>query len=215
MGAGVGTDRVVVTDTQDPRRSRLAPWEIAGSLVAMASNRRQNGATAEDALLDPTNLRLLAELQADARLSLAELGRRVGLSSPAVAERVGAARARRGHPRLPRRRRPARARLRAERGHPHPPGAAPDPRGRAARARDARGRRVQPHHRRRLLRDARARARRRSPRGGDRPLHAVRPDDDVDRAVVARARRAASHLGEETTRRDASRLSARSSAAPA
>jgi Lrp/AsnC family transcriptional regulator, leucine-responsive regulatory protein len=55
----------------------------------MASNRRQNGATAEDALLDSTNLRLLAELQADARLSLAELGRRVGLSSPAVAERVG------------------------------------------------------------------------------------------------------------------------------
>jgi Lrp/AsnC family transcriptional regulator, leucine-responsive regulatory protein len=55
----------------------------------MASNRRQNGAVADDALLDQTNLRLLAELQADARLSLAELGRRVGLSSPAVAERVG------------------------------------------------------------------------------------------------------------------------------
>ena len=55
----------------------------------MASNRRQNGAAADDALLDQTNLRLLAELQADARLSLAELGRRVGLSSPAVAERVG------------------------------------------------------------------------------------------------------------------------------
>jgi Lrp/AsnC family transcriptional regulator, leucine-responsive regulatory protein len=31
---------------------------------------------------------LLAELQADARLSLAELGRRVGLSSPAVADRL-------------------------------------------------------------------------------------------------------------------------------
>jgi len=38
--------------------------------------------------LDTTNRRLLAELQADARLSLAELGRRVGLSSPAVAERI-------------------------------------------------------------------------------------------------------------------------------
>jgi Lrp/AsnC family leucine-responsive transcriptional regulator len=38
--------------------------------------------------LDATNRRLLAELQADARLSLAELGRRVGLSSPAVAERI-------------------------------------------------------------------------------------------------------------------------------
>ena len=56
----------------------------------MASNRRQNGVHADGAaLLDATNLRLLAELQADARVSLAELGRRVGLSSPAVAERLG------------------------------------------------------------------------------------------------------------------------------
>ncbi|HTU30396.1 MAG TPA: Lrp/AsnC family transcriptional regulator [Solirubrobacteraceae bacterium] len=54
----------------------------------MPENRRQNGHRADDGLLDQTNLRLLAELQADARLSLAELGRRVGLSSPAVAERV-------------------------------------------------------------------------------------------------------------------------------
>jgi len=38
--------------------------------------------------LDATDHALLAELQADARLSLAELGRRVGLSSPAVAERL-------------------------------------------------------------------------------------------------------------------------------
>ena len=51
----------------------------------MPTNRRQNATDA----LDGTNRRLLAELQADARLSLAELGRRVGLSSPAVAERLG------------------------------------------------------------------------------------------------------------------------------
>jgi Lrp/AsnC family leucine-responsive transcriptional regulator len=38
--------------------------------------------------MDDTNLRLLSELQRDARLSLAELGRRVGLSPPAVAERL-------------------------------------------------------------------------------------------------------------------------------
>jgi Lrp/AsnC family transcriptional regulator, leucine-responsive regulatory protein len=38
--------------------------------------------------LDPTNCLLIDELQRDARLSLAELGRRVGLSSPAVAERL-------------------------------------------------------------------------------------------------------------------------------
>jgi len=54
----------------------------------MAANARRDGRSAEGALLDETNLRLLAELQADARLSLAELGRRVNLSSPAVAERL-------------------------------------------------------------------------------------------------------------------------------
>jgi Lrp/AsnC family leucine-responsive transcriptional regulator len=42
----------------------------------------------ETQALDATNLRLLAELRTDARLSLAELGRRVGLSPPAVAERL-------------------------------------------------------------------------------------------------------------------------------
>lgn len=54
----------------------------------MPENRRRNGRSSEASLLDATNLRLLDELQADARLSLAELGRRVGLSSPAVAERL-------------------------------------------------------------------------------------------------------------------------------
>ena len=54
----------------------------------MLSNRRQNGPIAEAARLDEVNLRLLAELQDDARLTNAELGRRVGLSAPAVAERL-------------------------------------------------------------------------------------------------------------------------------
>jgi Lrp/AsnC family leucine-responsive transcriptional regulator len=48
----------------------------------MPSNRRENGP-------DDVDLRLVAELQADARLSFAELGRRVDLSAPAVAERLG------------------------------------------------------------------------------------------------------------------------------
>lgn len=39
-------------------------------------------------LLDDTGWRILDELQRDARVSFAELGRRVGLSTPAVAERV-------------------------------------------------------------------------------------------------------------------------------
>jgi Lrp/AsnC family transcriptional regulator, leucine-responsive regulatory protein len=39
-------------------------------------------------MLDPVNQAILAELQREARLSMAELGRRVKLSPPAVAERV-------------------------------------------------------------------------------------------------------------------------------
>ena len=38
--------------------------------------------------LDATDKRLLQELQADARVSVAELGRRVGMSAPAVADRI-------------------------------------------------------------------------------------------------------------------------------
>jgi len=38
--------------------------------------------------LDSTDRRLIAELQSDARLKIAELGRRVGLSAPAVADRM-------------------------------------------------------------------------------------------------------------------------------
>jgi Lrp/AsnC family leucine-responsive transcriptional regulator len=39
-------------------------------------------------LLDEVNIRLLEELQHDPRLTMTELGRRVGMSSPAVTERV-------------------------------------------------------------------------------------------------------------------------------
>lgn len=38
--------------------------------------------------LDDLNRRILAELQSDPRISMSALGRRVGLSSPAVTERV-------------------------------------------------------------------------------------------------------------------------------
>ena len=47
----------------------------------MASNR-------SDSELDTTDRAILAELQLDARLSLAEIGRRVGLSPPAVTDRM-------------------------------------------------------------------------------------------------------------------------------
>jgi Lrp/AsnC family transcriptional regulator, leucine-responsive regulatory protein len=54
----------------------------------MSTNQRPYRRFAEGGLLDDTNCELLSELQRDARLSLAELGRRVGLSAPAVAERL-------------------------------------------------------------------------------------------------------------------------------
>jgi Lrp/AsnC family transcriptional regulator, leucine-responsive regulatory protein len=57
-------------------------------MQSMATNQRQNGYLTDGALIDDTNRRLLAQLQDDARLSIAELGRRVGLSSPAVAQRI-------------------------------------------------------------------------------------------------------------------------------
>jgi Lrp/AsnC family leucine-responsive transcriptional regulator len=44
--------------------------------------------TSEASALDATSRRLLEELERDARLSLAELGRRVSLSAPAVADRL-------------------------------------------------------------------------------------------------------------------------------
>jgi Lrp/AsnC family leucine-responsive transcriptional regulator len=61
---------------------------MTGIIGVMPSNLTQNGASTEGRLLDALNLALIAELQADARVSHAELGRRVGLSSPAVTERV-------------------------------------------------------------------------------------------------------------------------------
>ena len=133
------------------------------------------------------NLRLLAELQADARLSFAELGRRVGLSPPAVAERVG--------------------RL-EEGGVITGYRAEVDPRavgctlGVVIRIRPAprelqkvaelaqRTPEVVECHR--ITGDdcyfmKRLRARRRAHGGADRPVRALRPDDHVDRPVVAGA----------------------------
>jgi Lrp/AsnC family transcriptional regulator, leucine-responsive regulatory protein len=54
----------------------------------VATYQKQTASSAYETLLDDTNRRVLDELQEDARLSMAELGRRVGLSPPAVAERV-------------------------------------------------------------------------------------------------------------------------------
>jgi Lrp/AsnC family transcriptional regulator, leucine-responsive regulatory protein len=64
-------------------------WSIEGVFSRMPGKARTRDAAAYEAnLLDDVNLRLLAELQANGRIGMAELGRRVGMSAPAVAERV-------------------------------------------------------------------------------------------------------------------------------
>jgi Lrp/AsnC family transcriptional regulator, leucine-responsive regulatory protein len=57
----------------------------------MPQNRRPSRAASYDStarLFDEVNLRLLRELQANPRQSMAELARRAGMSAPAVTERV-------------------------------------------------------------------------------------------------------------------------------
>jgi Lrp/AsnC family leucine-responsive transcriptional regulator len=61
-------------------------WASDGRFGLTATEAKRFAASTE--VLDETDRRLLAELQDDARLTLAELGRRVGLSSPAVGERL-------------------------------------------------------------------------------------------------------------------------------
>lgn len=64
-------------------------YPIDGDFQQMPGKPRLRDATAYEAkLLDAVNLQLLDELSRDGRLGIAELGRRVGLSAPAVAERV-------------------------------------------------------------------------------------------------------------------------------
>jgi Lrp/AsnC family transcriptional regulator, leucine-responsive regulatory protein len=53
----------------------------------MPSEQRNSGSQTFDSL-DAIDRRIVAELYGDARLRVAELGRRVGLSPPAVAERL-------------------------------------------------------------------------------------------------------------------------------
>jgi len=67
----------------------MMEWSINGIEESMARKARIRDRLAyETNLLDETNLRLLQELRADGRIGKAELGRRIGMSAPAVAERV-------------------------------------------------------------------------------------------------------------------------------
>jgi len=67
----------------------MMEWRIDGDSRQMAGKPRTRDAVAFEAkLLDEVNLRILKELQGNGRLGMAELGRRVSMSPPAVAERV-------------------------------------------------------------------------------------------------------------------------------
>jgi Lrp/AsnC family transcriptional regulator, leucine-responsive regulatory protein len=60
-----------------------------GVYVSLPSDRRQRRSSAYDGpLFDEIDRRILVELQDDGRVTMAELGRRVNLSAPAVGERV-------------------------------------------------------------------------------------------------------------------------------
>ena len=54
----------------------------------MITGKNGNSTFSIEGSLDATNWRILNALQEDARVSMAELGRRVGLSAPATSERV-------------------------------------------------------------------------------------------------------------------------------
>ena len=56
--------------------------------MTMTSGVRSPSNLENDKLLDETNRRILAELADDPRLSMSALGRRIGMSAPAVTERV-------------------------------------------------------------------------------------------------------------------------------
>ena len=51
-------------------------------------NKREDSPTANDSSIDDISRRIVSELQRDGRMTIAELGRRVGLSAPAVTERL-------------------------------------------------------------------------------------------------------------------------------
>jgi Lrp/AsnC family transcriptional regulator, leucine-responsive regulatory protein len=60
-----------------------------GVCVSLPSERRHRRSSAYDGpLLDDIDRRILVELQDEGRVTMAELGRRVSLSAPAVGERV-------------------------------------------------------------------------------------------------------------------------------
>jgi Lrp/AsnC family transcriptional regulator, leucine-responsive regulatory protein len=72
-------------------RNSKNTWGIEGDTDPMprdANEKRLFTYKAFHEEIDTVNLRILEELQQDPRVTMSELGRRIGMSSPAVTERV-------------------------------------------------------------------------------------------------------------------------------
>jgi Lrp/AsnC family transcriptional regulator, leucine-responsive regulatory protein len=66
-------------------------WKVEGDSQAMSQDLRERRPftyTVFTNEIDAANWRILEELQRDPRITMSELGRRIGMSSPAVTERV-------------------------------------------------------------------------------------------------------------------------------
>src|SRR5262245_1734483 len=84
-----GVNGSATVSRDDPGERPAMEYSIHGVSALMPGKPRLRELSAYEAnLFDPINLRLLEELRADGRVGMAELGRRVGMSAPAVAERV-------------------------------------------------------------------------------------------------------------------------------
>jgi Lrp/AsnC family leucine-responsive transcriptional regulator len=66
-------------------------WQHEGDIRSMSQDLMEKHLftyTASNGVIDAVNKRILEELQREPRLTMSELGRRIGMSSPAVTERV-------------------------------------------------------------------------------------------------------------------------------
>jgi Lrp/AsnC family transcriptional regulator, leucine-responsive regulatory protein len=79
--------RGIVHEAHPTKVARQNEWPNSGASSELPSEQRNNELQTF-ASLDALDRRIVAELYGDARLRVAELGRRVGLSPPAVAERL-------------------------------------------------------------------------------------------------------------------------------
>ena len=66
----------------------MCPWGISGKVLIVPANQRSKAPRTNDSDVDEIDRRIVVEVQAEGRLTMAELGRRAGLSAPAVTERL-------------------------------------------------------------------------------------------------------------------------------